>query len=106
MDVGTHSGGMEYEVFRSTLDPSESNRIMSKGPMMLSVVALRVISTADGHESANEDVFGRSGCGNLAGPVGPCASPKDSAEESCGTWWLEISKCFCFALSVGQYSSK
>jgi len=44
--VGTHSGGMEYAWSSSGRGPVELKRNMSKLSMMVSVVPLRVISTA------------------------------------------------------------
>lgn len=80
VDVGTHSGGMGKAGSRSSRGPFESKRNISKAPMMLSVVALRVISTAAGAESAGGDGYGCPESEKDVGPVDPFASPRDSAE--------------------------
>lgn len=76
--------------------------------MMLSVVALRVISTAVGDESAGVDGYGCPEFVNDAGPVDPFASPRDSAEVVLNAGWKSGSgsgSSKCFAYSEGEYSS-
>lgn len=90
MAVGTHSGGMEYVWSRSARGPVELNRNMSKLSMMVSVVPLRVISTAAVDGSAVGDACPEwyatgaavvvADAGVRFGPVDPVANPRDSAE--------------------------
>lgn len=89
--MGTHSGGMEYVWSRSARGPVELNRNMSKLSIIVSVVPLRVISTAVvEHGSAVGDAcpdWYAPGAGVVAavsvdgiGPVDPVAKPIERAE--------------------------
>lgn len=86
--MGTHSGGMEYDWSKSARGPVELNRNMSKLSIMVSVVPLRVISTAVEEGSAGGDAcpewytpdVAAAATGDGVGPVDPVASPRDRAD--------------------------
>lgn len=99
VEVGTHLGGMEYIGSRSARGPDESNRNMSKPPIMVSVVPLRLMSAASGgDESTGGDGPGCDGGG--ASPVGPGENSSDSPKPSGSL----PGSSRCLAYSDGEYS--